>query len=110
MGFFKTKEEKQLLLTQKLNSLNEKYKSVINHFCMINTYVFIVKGFYIKDDKIMISGIQHDTAKGYSDGFEFRMFNYKWETDLIKAKQNWIVFRDRLDKLGVNLTLKNVTP
>lgn len=86
MGLFKTKEEKQLELEQRLIELQNQFKDAIDKYHMVNKEVFILKGFKIKDNDINYIYLDKDTPKGYVNSLPYDIFKlpFSMEPYLIK--------------------------
>lgn len=106
MGFFKTKEEKLILLENKLKELQEKYKNFSNSLMLIGDYVFVLKRFAIDDNEIVIHYEDRNTPSGHYNIKSFLVWNTQYGEDFRKFRKDWIYFRDSLDKLGVDVTIR----
>lgn len=113
---FKTKEEKQQSKQQKIDELqkqveqlNIKYKGIINSVCKVKDYVFVLKGFKYEDGCNIVKMLVKDkntptdcvTLKNYD------LFEMAYGIDLTEARSNWLIFRNDLEKLGIELKLLN---
>jgi len=103
MGLFKTKEEKQLELEQRLIELQNQFKDAIDKYHMVNKEVFILKGFKIKDNDINYIYLDKDTPKGYVNSLPYDIFKLRYGINLEKAYYNWIEFKDNLEKLNLKV-------
>ena len=100
----KTKKEKEEELQQELNKLIEEYSDEINSYCKINDYIFILIGFKIINNKIVILFKDKDTFPGYINSVPIYYFNMKYyNSDFKKARVNFIQFKEDLKKLGLKL-------
>ena len=100
----KTKEEKEQDLQAELIQLRVKYADEINSYCKIGKYIFILKGFNIEDNKIVVQFIDKDTVDGYTNYVELYWFNWKWSSmDFKKARFQFIQFKEELKKIGLKV-------
>jgi len=106
MKFFKTKEEKRILLEKELEDLNLKYKKYLNSFCMIDTYVFIFKGFEINNNEITICYQDKDTPLNMYNLYPYFWWRQKYNTNVDVARKNWVYHKDILERLGIKTILK----
>lgn len=106
MGFFKTKEEKLILLKKELEDLKEKYKKFSNSLMMIGDYVFVFRGFEIKDNEIKFCYEDRDTPSGHYNLISLSSWKLRYEEDFTKSRKTWIYFRDTLEKLGIEVIFK----
>jgi hypothetical protein len=104
MWWSKTKEEKKQELENELKNLRIKYANEINSYCKIGSYIFIFRGFEIKEDKIIILYKDENTQNGYVDYMNISWFLLKFSTtDFIKARYEFIKFKEELAKIGLEL-------
>lgn len=102
----KTKEEKLKELNEELNILNQEHKSIINSYCMLDSYIFIFKGFSIKNDEIYINIVDDSTPKNLVNILPLWFYDLKYNKTIKESRTNWIIFRDKLDKIGLEIKLK----
>jgi hypothetical protein len=110
MGWFKrkTKEEKVIDLQKEVDKLNEKYKDIINYYCKIGSYIFILKGFKVEKNEIVIQFKDKDTIEGYINYIPLSFFSLKYDTTDFKiARFQFIQFKENLKKIGLKLELIN---
>ena len=106
MGLFKSKEEKLALLNIKLGELKEKYKEFSNSLMLIGDYVFVLKRFAIDDNEIVIHYEDKNTPAGHYNIKALWVWRAQYGDDFKKFRKNWIYFKDSLNKLGVDLTIR----
>lgn len=100
----KTEEEKKQELEEKAKALNTKYADEINSYCKIGNYIFILKGFKIENNKIVVQFIDKDTPKEYTNYIDLDWWDLKYGTiDFKNARYQFIKFKDELNKIGLKL-------
>lgn len=105
--WWKTKEQKKIELENEFNGLNIKYTNEINSYCKIGSYIFIFRGFEIKEDKIIVLYKDKNTEKGYVDYVNIGWFKMKCgTTDFKEARCEFIRFKEELAKIGLELQKK----
>lgn len=102
------KESKKKNLELRVNQLREKYKNVIKSYCMIGDYIFILIGFELDGDTIKVVFYDSDNVTGTVS----LMSLLTWETvygniDFIRYRTNYIVFNDKLNRIGIKLVFNN---
>lgn len=112
MKLFKSKEEKEFIKSQNLinevNELNLKYKNELKSYCMIKTYVFIFHEFMIKDNELYIEFIDTNTPKGCVKQLPYDK-SFLIDYDLKELRMNWIIFKEKIERLGVEVNFINNT-
>jgi hypothetical protein len=104
MSWFKTKEEKREELELKLSSMRIVHYDAIDTYCKINDYIFILKGFEMKDDEIIIQYIDKDTNEGKVDEITINEWEKRFKkSDFRKNRYEFIKFRDDLNKIGLKI-------
>jgi len=117
MKIFKTKEERDLIKSKKLqlqnelletevNELNSKYDNELKSYCMIGTYVFIFHKFIIKNGEIYIEFTDHNTPKRCIKRVPYDS-SFLTDYDLKELRLNWINFRNNIEKLGLEFNFIN---
>lgn len=102
--WFKTKKEKEQKLQAELKALQDKYSEVINSYCKIGNYFFILKGFKIEDNKIYVRFIDEDTTTDCISYISLDGFWIQFGTlDFKVARYQFIKFKDDLRKIGLKL-------
>jgi hypothetical protein len=100
----KTKQEKEQELQAKLTHLKTKYGDEINSVCMLNNWIFILYGFTIVDNKIIVQYADENTMPGYKVIMDIDLFEMTFgSTDFIKARHNFVEFKHKLNNLGLKL-------
>ena len=100
----KSDEEKEEELQAKLVELETKFKDEINNYCKLGDYIFIFKGFKIDNGKICVKFKDGNTVEGYTNYYELSWFDLKFgSVDFKKARYQFVVFEDRLRKVGLKL-------
>ena len=104
MKFFKTKEEKEQKLQEQLIQLRTKYADEINSYCKVGNYIFILIGFKIENNKIVVEFIDKDTPEGLKNYIGLSWWEWKYDTaDFKKMRYQYIKFKDELKKIGLKL-------
>jgi len=104
MSWFKTKKQKEEELQAELNDLIIKYAEEINSYCKIYSYIFILKGFSIANNKICVEYIDKDTVEGCVNYIDLWWFEGKWGSiDFKKARFEFMRFKQDLKKIGLKL-------
>ena len=107
----KTKDEKEQELQKKeqelqteLIQLRDKYADVIDSYCKIGNFIFILKGFTIDDDRIVVHFIDKDVVDGYVNYMELYWFGRKYgHVDFTTARYQFMRLKEDLKKLGLKL-------
>ena len=100
----KPKEEKEQDLQAELIALKVKYANEINSYCKIGSHIFILTGFSIVDNEIVVNYKDKDIAEGYQYNAPLSWFRLKYGTDDFKqAKYNFMLFKQELEKIGLKL-------
>ena len=106
MKWFKTKQEKNQLLQTELVNLITKYAEEINSYCKIDNYIFILKGFKIENNKIVVKFIDKNTPEDYINYAGIYWFELRHgHSDFKKARYQFIHFKDELKKIGLKLEM-----
>lgn len=106
MKLFKTKEEKLILLNNKLKELEKRYKEFNNNIMLIGNYVFVFRGFEIKNNEIQFCYQDRDTPSNGYNLFPFSIWSMKYGNDFREYRKNWIYLKDTLDRLGVDVIIR----
>ncbi len=107
-SIFKNKEVRQKeslnSAEQNIKILNDKYSDIINSYCMFYNYVFIFKGFCIKENIINIQFIDKDTPESYISLHKLWIWELKYgNSDLHTLRDNWLKFKKQLNGLGLKI-------
>lgn len=102
-GLFKSKEQKQEELKKKLEQLNVKYKDCLLKWCKHRDNIFAPIRFEIQDGKIMLMFKYEQTLEGFYSVVPFSEFPY----DLIQSRADFIIFKNRLKRLGLKIDYIN---
>ena len=112
MGWFKTKEDKQIELQTECDRLNEKYKDVVRSYCLGNNKVFIFNKFVVRElhgssylavdwrDTTCIRDGSWTNVMGSRSVSNLGIYEPE---DIEKVRLNWLKLRDHLEKLGIEL-------
>jgi len=112
--WFKSKEEKERELQLKkekeeqelqteLIELKGKYADEINSYCMIDNWIFILRGFTIENNEIKVVLKDKDTVVGYSKLIDINWFRINNRRDFKQARFQLDKFKDDLKKVGLKL-------
>lgn len=102
----KTKEEKILNLESRLEELNIRYADQINSYCKINNFIFILIGFDIQDNRIVVKFISSDTVKGCVTIADLAIFEMRYGmSDFRLARVQFLSFKENLAKIGLKLEI-----
>ena len=100
----KSKEEKEQDLQAELIALRVKYADEIKSYCKIGSHIFILTGFSIVDNEIVVNYKDKDLAKGYVYNAPLYWFRLKYGTnDFKQARYNFILFKQELEKIRLKL-------
>jgi hypothetical protein len=94
-------------LQKEVDILNLEYKHIIDKFCIVGRYVFIFKGFVLRDGKIKFDYIDTNTPKGYTNSKTLSWFKDETGKNIIEARSQFIILKGDLEKLGIELKLLN---
>ncbi len=104
MKWFKTEKEKEQELQAELIHLRTKYAEEIDCYCKIGDWIFILKGFKILTDKILVLFRDKDTLEGYNDCVTLTSFQLKYDNmNFKKARYEFVKFHQNLKKIGLKL-------
>ncbi|QGH72896.1 MAG: hypothetical protein [Podoviridae sp. ctrTa16] len=102
----KSKEEKQKELQQKLDDILVKYKDEINSYCKIGGFIFILKGFFIQDEKIHVAYKTKESFPGYENYCSLNWWELRYgDADFKKARHRFISFKHDLERVGLKLEI-----
>lgn len=101
----KTKEEKIQDLQKEVDELNEKYKDILNSYCKIGDYIFILLGFVLENNKIRVKYKDTKCVKGYYTVTDMYWFKQRHGgiDDFDKARYNFLEYKENLTKIGLKL-------
>lgn len=106
MGFFKTKEEKLALQNAELERLKDQYKQHNYSLMSIGDYIFVFRGFEIMDDEIKFCYQDKDTPSEQYNLINFSFWKLKYGDSFKLFRKNWIYLKDSLDRLGVDVIIR----
>lgn len=108
MSWFKRKTQKEKIqeLQDEVDKLNIQWKNVINSYCKIGNYIFILKGFKHDEKQVCVRFIDKDTPKDYINYLPLWVFKAKYDIyDFNVARYQFVKFKDELNKIGLELKL-----
>jgi hypothetical protein len=100
----KTKEQKEQELMDELVVVKTKYADVIGSYCKIGSFIFILEGFSIYNNVIIVHYVDVDTTIGYNSRMDLFWFKQKYgHSDFLKAKYDFDTYREKLKNIRLKL-------
>lgn len=98
------KKTKERDLQSELEQLQEKYKDVINSYCMVGERIFIFMGFVIKDNEVQIKFYDQDTPKTMVSFRKVLLWCMMYgHSDFNVYRANYLRFKERLKHIGLEI-------
>jgi hypothetical protein len=110
MIFRKNKSKSDLIkeLDNKVLELNSKYKDIIDSYCKIGYFIFILKGFKRDGNDIIIN--YKNEFNGCVKSISLEIFEVKYNyncDDFNILRNNFILFRNDMERLGLIINSNN---
>jgi hypothetical protein len=110
MNWFKrkTQEEKIQELESEVDKLNEKWEDIIDSYCKIKDYIFILKGFKHNGSHVCIGFVDKDTPEDYItyDDIDWWYSKHGGRIDFNSSSYQFTKFKSELNRVGLELKLK----